>query len=334
MIPPCSFPRALLILLVLIEGVISTSSKDSIEQIVPFRWEKTKYLIAFGDSYTFIQGTNGYPGFSFIGDYRSPEDLAFTPQELLSTQINQSYYGTSAGGPNWVQFLSGCSLENGLWFPSQCNVQLWDFAFAGADYSTAFLPVHANFVTPMVNQTRQYLTYAEPVIGEHMDKSRALIAIWIGINDVGDAANVEANQTDINDFAILYDAIVSAMFNESVQWLHDDGYRNFLFVNVPPRDRAPGHRSTDLPSTAMIELWNSALSRHNAQFSASHPASSSFVYDSYAFLNRVLDNYSDYDFQNVSDFCAGYDNATALTDPEAFGCRPLDTYFWFNSGHM
>ncbi|ETS78649.1 hypothetical protein PFICI_08502 [Pestalotiopsis fici W106-1] len=332
---PCiSFTRVLLASLVLLNNVISTSLKDSVEEIIPFNWEKTKYLIAFGDSYTFIQGTNGYPGFSFIGDYRSPENLAFTPQELLTTQINQNYYGTSAGGPNWVEFLSGCSLENGLWFPSQCQVQLWDFAFAGADYSAAFLPVHADFVTPMVNQMMQYLSYAEPVIREHMDKSRALIAIWIGINDVGDAANVVANQTDINDIEARYDAIVSAMFNESVSWLHDAGYRDFLFVNVPPRDRAPGRRSTDLPTAAMIESWNSALNRHHAQFSASHPTSNSFVYDSYAFLNHVLDNYSDYGFENASDFCANYTNATALTNPEALGCRPLNTYFWFNSGHI
>jgi hypothetical protein len=75
----------------------------------------------------------------------------FTPAQLLSDEIVQNqvrlltYYitvelplthikqiGTSAGGPNWVEYLTGCF--SGL--PSKCKRQLWDFAFAGADVST------------------------------------------------------------------------------------------------------------------------------------------------------------------------------------------------------
>jgi hypothetical protein len=90
--------------------------------------------IAFGDSYTYVQGTLGYPGFSFIGSYL-PDQFAITPKELLSDQIIQNFTGTAEGGPNWIEFLTGCGLRPNLTSPETCKVQLWDFAFAGSDVS-------------------------------------------------------------------------------------------------------------------------------------------------------------------------------------------------------
>lgn len=88
--------------------------------------------IAFGDSYTYIQGHHGHPGYSFIGDYL-PENFAYTADELLENFIWQNYTSTSAGGPNWAQFLTGCAVEVGQHYPRECEKQLWDFAFAGAN---------------------------------------------------------------------------------------------------------------------------------------------------------------------------------------------------------
>ena len=52
-----------------------------------FSWANTKYLIAFGDSYTYVQGTNGLQNYSFIGDYL---DFDYSPQKLLSDRIVQN----------------------------------------------------------------------------------------------------------------------------------------------------------------------------------------------------------------------------------------------------
>lgn len=90
--------------------------------------------LAFGDSYTFVQGTHGHQNFSFIGDYL-PQNFAYTPQDLLSNRIVQNFTGTAEGGPNWVEFLTGCGVHKGLHSPLLCKKQLWDFAFAGADVS-------------------------------------------------------------------------------------------------------------------------------------------------------------------------------------------------------
>lgn len=87
---------------------------------------QTNYVLAFGDSYTYVQGTLGKQNYSFIG---SLIDFEFTPAQLLSDRIVQDQISTSAGGPNYVQHLTNCTEGH----PKKCPIQLWDFAFAGSD---------------------------------------------------------------------------------------------------------------------------------------------------------------------------------------------------------
>lgn len=285
--------------------------------------------IAFGDSYTFVHGTAGREAYSFIGDYL-PSNFSFTPKELLTDKIVQNYNGTSAGGPNWVEFLSGCGVADGLHSPAACDVQLWDFAFAGADVSEAFTPLHHDYTVPLVNQTQQYLTWAEPVIGRRIDKERALVAIWIGINDMNDLADYEG------DFQALYDQILDAVFRQTVQPLYKAGYHDFLLVNLPPLDRTPGNVGVEEPSPSkqMLDWWNGSLDKHTARFAHGHKDATALVYDANSFLNRVLDHPAKYGFENTTAFCPGYADETVVTDPGKFGCTPIEGYFWFNSGHM
>ncbi|KPM43215.1 hypothetical protein AK830_g3312 [Neonectria ditissima] len=285
------------------------------------------HSIAFGDSYTFVQGTRGYPKYSFIGDYDN--NFSFTAEELLSNQIVQNFTGTSADGPNWIEYATGCGLDNGLTLPSTCKMQLWDFAFAGADISEKFTPLHHSYTIPLVNQTQQFITWAEPVLRKQVDKSKALVAIWIGINDIADTGLYDV------DLPELYDSMIGFMFENSVKPLYEAGYHNFLFINLPPTNRSPSNlnKVRPTPNATMIQWWNSRLSNHSSQFSKSH-GSTVLVYDSFSFLSNILDNPEDFQVANTTGFCPGYNNATVLTNPGAFGCSPIDTYFWFNSGHM
>ena len=43
--------------------------------------------LAFGDSYTYVQGTEGLQNYSFIGDL---QNYTFTPHQLLSDEIVQN----------------------------------------------------------------------------------------------------------------------------------------------------------------------------------------------------------------------------------------------------
>ena len=95
-----------------------------------FNWHSTKALLAFGDSYTYVQGLLGHPNYTYIGNNF---DISFTPEKLFSNRIVQNQTSTAEGGPNWVEFLTGCGVKPGLTDPRTCKVQLWDFAFAGAN---------------------------------------------------------------------------------------------------------------------------------------------------------------------------------------------------------
>lgn len=49
-----------------------------------FDWNRIKFVHSFGDSYSFVQGTQGNANFSFIGDAL---DFSFTPSQLLTDEI-------------------------------------------------------------------------------------------------------------------------------------------------------------------------------------------------------------------------------------------------------
>ncbi|KAK4241859.1 hypothetical protein C8A03DRAFT_40822 [Achaetomium macrosporum] len=294
-----------------------------------FNWEETKYLIAFGDSYTYVQGSAGLANFSFIGDYL-PNHFGFKPEGLLTNKIVQNFTGTANGGPNWAEYLTGCGLKEGLTSPLECKIQLWDFAFAGADVAEEFTPLHHNWTVPLVKQTQQYLTWAEPVIGRSMDKTKALVAVWIGINDINDSAKYNVS------FPVFYNSIIEVMFEKTVQPMYDAGYQNFLFVNLPPLDRTPGNQvsSRPLPNKTMIAWWDQTLSSHTKAFTAKNPTAKTMLFDANTFLNRVLDHPEEYGIKNTTSYCPAYNQLAVLTDPESYGCQPLEEYFWYNAGHM
>ena len=112
------------------------------EQKKPFVFEKLKALIAFGDSYTYVQGLLGHANYTYIGD---EFDISFTPKQLFSNRIFQNQTGIAEGDPNWVEYLANCGFEPGFHDPRKCKIELWNFAFAGSDISTALTPLHRNF---------------------------------------------------------------------------------------------------------------------------------------------------------------------------------------------
>ncbi|KAI1121171.1 hypothetical protein F5Y10DRAFT_288786 [Nemania abortiva] len=295
-----------------------------------FNWDDTKYLIAFGDSYTFVQGTAGYPNFSFIGSYL-PGQFEFSRNTLLSNKIAQNFTGTASGGPNWVEYLTGCGLEPGETLPRDCAIQLWDFAFAGADVSLEYLPQHHDFTVPLVNQTQQYLKWGEPAIGKKIDKSKALVAFWIGINDINDSSKF----TNVS-FPAYYNQLIDVVFTQSVHPMYEIGYKNFLFINLPPLDRTVANvaSATPLPNRTMIGWWGASLSRRGSMFAAEKKDVRAMIYDANMFLNGVLDDPSRYGIKNTTSYCLDYADPDVQEYPERHGCLPLDDYFWYNSGHM
>lgn len=300
-----------------------------------FNWNDTKYVIAFGDSYSFVQGTEGYPRYSFIGSELDGE-YAFTADQLLDDRIVQNFTGTAEGGPNWLEYLTGCAVEDGQYAPADCPVQLWDFAFAGGFISSEYITGGNDYTIPLVNQTQQYLAYADPVLQESpvsMDRSKALVSIWIGINDVLDSKYFKGLLESYEDF---WTAELDAMFAQSVTPMLDAGYENFLFLNLPPLDRTPENQQTShkYPNKNGVDTWSKLLSDRVSNLQRRNSGVTAMLYDTNAFLNGVMDDPAAYGVTNTTTYCAGYNHEDVLTDPSKYDCAPLDEYFWYNSLHM
>jgi phospholipase/lecithinase/hemolysin len=299
----------------------STSSKKS------FDWRNTKSLIAFGDSYTYVQGTLGRQNYTFIGDNF---DFSFTSEELFSNRIVQNLTGTAEGGPNWVEFLTNCGVKNGLHDPRKCDKQLWDFAFAGADVidDNSFTPLHHNYTVSFLRQIEQFVSYGNPALESiHLSKKNALVAVWIGINDINDLSSIRGRNAT---FAPLYKQDQDYVF-AAVEKVYNLGYKNFLFMNLPPLDRGPG---TPHVNASMVAEYNGIHAAHANAFQAQHRDATVLQFDVNGVLNDVLNNYHDYGFKNITNFCPGYNQPDILANPGKYGCTALDTYFWYNSGHL
>lgn len=204
---------------------------------------------------------------------------------------------------------------------------------ANFEHST---PLHHNFTTPLVNQTAQFLTYGDSVLKHNVGVQplTTLVAIWIGINDINDSAKYA-----VPSFKDLYTSIIETIFASSVEPLQEAGYRNFLFLNLPPLDRTPSNllRDSDvrLPNVTMLGWWNDALLSRAKEFQREASGVKAMVWDANRFLNGVLDDPERYSIRNTTNFCPGYLYTDVLTSPGKYGCPvPLDGYFWFNSGHM
>ncbi|EJD46270.1 hypothetical protein AURDEDRAFT_164505 [Auricularia subglabra TFB-10046 SS5] len=270
----------------------------------PFRWEDVRTVYAFGDSYTFVQGTRGHANFSFIGD---ANNLAFTPRELLTNEVILK--NTSSDGANWIEYLTGCFAGQ----PQHCNRALWDFAFAGADIDDALLPRHHDYTVSLTNQVSQFLTYARGIL------PRAdLVAWWIGINDTGDTIN----HADIDDFDAFWESEMDAYFN-AVQRVQNSGRaRAHLFINVPPGERSPntlGNATRAAIHASRIAGFNAALARRVAQFQRKHTGTTSVMFfDAHAWFNWALDHAAELGFTNITGFCH---------------CKETESFFWYDAGH-
>ncbi|KAI9686656.1 MAG: hypothetical protein M1822_003667 [Bathelium mastoideum] len=296
-----------------------------------FNWKDVQSLITFGDSYTYVQGLDGYVNSTFIGDL---QNLAFNASELLSNRIVQNQ--APEGGPNWVEYLTSCGLKPGLTAPITCKPQLWDFAFGGSDISEEYTPLHHNYTVSFVSQIKQFLDYGQPVLSKLLNPKEALIGVWIGINDIGDSDKY--NVTEANNFTsfpAFYNTIQTTEY-AAVQQLYDTGYRHFVFFTLPPLDRTPGNVATTAPNpnATMVGWYNAGIANHSAAFQRANPDATVAVFDAHGVLTGILDDPAPYGIKNTTGYCPEYNAPDILTDPEKYGCLPQEEYFWFNTGHL
>jgi len=264
-------------------------------------WGATKFLFVFGDSYT----TTGFN---------------------ISAGIDSPVPGfTSSNGPNWVQFLGGTY--------NVTNTQVLNLASGGATTDsklvTPFQPTVLSFVD-QVAQFDKFLTPPRPEAQWHSNDS--LAAIFIGINDVGNSWS----WTNVTQHG-FHEVLLNRYF-EQIENLYSKGIRSFLFVNVPPIDRAPLFIQQGFDATVKVK---SSLADYNAQlvqqvraFQGRHSdLDQIIIFDSNTLFNTLLDSASVLGMVNATGFCEAYQNGTPSMTTQVPGCASVSNYFWLNSLH-
>ncbi|KAF8218224.1 hypothetical protein K438DRAFT_1555904 [Mycena galopus ATCC 62051] len=120
-----------------------------------------------------------------------------------------------------------------------------------------------------------------------------LFITWVGINDAAWGNEHEEN--------------LQKLF-EAQEFLYNSDARNFLFVNVPPINRAPGNSRFFAPSYVN---WNTELKKASSLFATAHPDATVMIYSSWDTFNALLDAPGKYGFP-AEDVCKA--NASIWVD--------------------
>ncbi|KAF8205497.1 hypothetical protein K438DRAFT_1817934 [Mycena galopus ATCC 62051] len=263
-------------------------------------WENTEFLMVFGDSYT----TTGFN---------------------ISLGVNSTDPGfVSSNGPNWVEDLRDTY--------NVAGTKVFNLASGGATIDSALVTPFLPTVLSVVDQVAQFKTFlASRPPGAEWNSSNTLFAIWIGINDCGDSFGWT------NTTQPAFNKVLMNRLTTQLDELYSFGARSFLFLTVPPVNRAPlflveGQAVTSLLA-ADIANYNSQLATTAKGFEASHQGVETTIFDTQPVFNILLDNADTFGFNNHTGFCEAYQNGTPEISTQIAPCAPVSTYFWLNTLH-
>ncbi|PCH37931.1 carbohydrate esterase family 16 protein [Wolfiporia cocos MD-104 SS10] len=279
-------------------GALSAAKVASGQQLY---WNATKFLFTLGDSYT----TDGFN---------------------ITLGVNSTDPGyTSSNGPNWVEYLGETY--------NVTETKVFNLASGGATIDAALVAPYEPTVLSIVDQVSQFQEYLAPKpYGAQWDSADSLFAIWIGINDVGNSYA----WTNVTSQSAFHTILMNRLFSQ-VEILYNDGARNFLFLTVPPTNRAPllieaGPTAVNLITAALAD-YNDQLVEYVDLFQATHAGTYATVFDTRPVFNTLLDNYATFGYVNITGYCAAYENGTPDMTTQDPPCDPVSNYFWLNTLH-
>ncbi|KAI9480605.1 MAG: hypothetical protein EXX96DRAFT_563475 [Benjaminiella poitrasii] len=262
-----------------------------------FDYETINTIISFGDSYT--------------TRYLDMDSLNYACRNC-----------TSAGGPNWVIYLT----DTTKWIS-------WDFAYNSAPVNNSFV----NQVPTVIDVSTQirdlyqkiFVTPNKKISGivksVYKDMKRTpestLTTVWVGINDID--LTFDWNQTSLLDSRIMQG--YQALLNELIL----KGEKQFMLINVPPLDRAPmWHHTTNeqLIKTRVID-YNKKLTEMIHALRKMHSSAVIMEYDAWSFFNKLLNNASQFGITDIDTYCPDWSH------PIKNNCKSVGEYFWLNDLH-
>lgn len=264
-------------------------------------WNATEYMFIFGDSYT-------SDGYNVSAGINSPDPVY-----------------TSSNGQNWAEFLTSTY--------NQTAVKTFNLAYSGATIDAALVPPYLPTVLSVVNQVAQFNEYlASKPAGATWESTNSLFAVWIGINDVGNSFGW-TNITQVEFYGTLMDRLFS-----QVDDLYSNGARSFLFLTVPPTNRAPLFVEQGPTAAAQMGIdiaeYNTLLTQYVQTFESKYPDLDTVtIVDTQPIFNVLLDEWQTFGFVNVTGYCTAYENGTLTPTYQVEGCAPVSSYFWLNTLH-
>jgi phospholipase/lecithinase/hemolysin len=116
-----------------------------------------------------------------------------------------------------------------------------------------------------------------------------------------------------------------------VEKLYGSGARSFMFLTVPPTNRAPlvieqGNQSISKISLSLDD-YNAQLASSAKSFQAKHhDLDQVTVFDTRPIFNTLLDNAKTFGFVNATGFCDAYQNGTPDMNTQIAPCAPVSSY--------
>lgn len=234
---------------------------------------------------------------------------------------------SQVNGPNWVDFLTTTY--------NKSFIETVNLAYGGATVDTNLVAPYLPTVLSLQQQIEdEYVpNYTKSNASLRWKPHDTLFGIFIGINDVGNS--YETKNSSLN-------GIIFSVYSTLVDELYQTGARNFLFLNVPPVNRAPltvaAGTSAQSLEAADIANWNDRVAALSSNLTSTYGDVTSFLFDTNKVFNQVLDDPCSYHqtcaYKNTTDYCVSYENGTAswYTFDKTCGI-PVDEYFWLNTLH-
>ncbi|EIN03914.1 hypothetical protein PUNSTDRAFT_109062 [Punctularia strigosozonata HHB-11173 SS5] len=181
-------------------------------------------------------------------------------------------FGDSLSSKPWKTWVDYIPRQRDL-----SGMSIHNFAVPGATAEDDLAEQLAHFFARF---PKKQLPASQPVL----DPSQTLYVLFLGVNDCGRTEEDELEAIIEGIFDAVHDLYVKA------------GARNFLFVDVPPKDRSPAAVDFVHEIRARIETWNGTLRTLASDFAQEASQASVFVFSSHVVVGDILDNHENYGF--------------------------------------
>jgi phospholipase/lecithinase/hemolysin len=198
-----------------------------------------------------------------------------------------------------------------LLHPSSSSTLLsYNFAYGGATTDASLVKPYTSTVLSLVDQVTLFESHLAPLPSTadspSLTSSNTLFAIWIGVNDVG-------NAWGSSNWSTLSKQIINQYIAQA-QKLYNSGARNFLFLTVPPIQKTPlvlaEPASVQSQEGAAVATYNELLKAGVSSFKAKNGGIKTWVYDTTTVFDEAISNPTKYGAKDAT--CYNADGTTCL----------------------